>query len=114
MKKLLKPITICLLLLIIFSCAACGKNTYTVTFMKVQHMYETSNGDMNYKFIKNTTVEISKGEVIGTDNSPSTNYQSYKYIFAGWYTEKEFINKWDLNQDEVKSNITLYPKYVKK
>ena len=36
------------------------------------------------------------------------------YIFAGWYTEKEYINQWNFEEDMVEQNtiITLYAKWI--
>lgn len=35
------------------------------------------------------------------------------FDFVGWYTELEYINQWNLYNDYVKSNMTLYAKWEK-
>jgi len=34
------------------------------------------------------------------------------YFFGGWYTESNFVNKWDFNVNTVTENIILYAKWV--
>lgn len=106
-KKISILFTFILLLFIsipLFS--ACDANTETceVTFMNVAYIGETPF------FTENETITIDKGDVIG---SAPVSTNKFGYTFAGWYTEKECINQWHLYTDIVKSDLTLYPKYVR-
>ena len=93
--------------------AGCG-STYKITFMKATSLtYLRGTETISYVFAENTTIEIKKGEVIGSNNEPDTTYGTgFTFKFDGWYTDKNFNYKWDLNKDEVKTNLTLYPKYI--
>lgn len=92
-----------------------NKNTYSVTFMKASRIsYSSYNSKITYTYISNSTIEIEKNEVIGTNNAPDTQYLNGRtYRFIGWYTDKEFNYMWDLSKDEVKSDLILYPRYQK-
>lgn len=43
-----------------------------------------------------------------------TDYEIDGYTFDGFYTDAEFITKWNLDTDKVTQSMTLYPKYTVK
>ena len=51
---------------------------------------------------------MAKGLKLGEPASPHKN----GYSFDGWYKEREGINAWVFNRDEVDSNMTLFAKWV--
>jgi len=85
---------------------------YEVTFMIADSIVvQGESFKVNYK--EADSIKIYDEELIG-NKAPDAEYQnSITYTFAGWYTEKECINSWNLYKDEVESNVTLYAKYVK-
>lgn len=91
----------------------CG-STYKITFMKATWLrYVQETEIILYDFTENTTIEVKNGEIIGSENEPNTTYGTGTvYKFEGWYTDENHNYKWDLNKDEVKTNLTLYPKYT--
>lgn len=103
-KQFSKPFILMIFILIAFSClsffTACG-TVYSVKFM------DKSYGPNYNTYQEVLVITINSGECIG--NLAPTPIKNY---FAGWYTEKECVNRWDLYKDEVKSNITLYAKYI--
>lgn len=115
MNKKIKIILASLFLLVIYPLSICFtgcSSTYTVTFMKASNL-SYYNDTVRCIYIKDFSIEISKGQVIGTEESPNPTFGDGRvYKFDGWFTDKEYNYKWDLNKDEVKTNITLYPKYI--
>lgn len=120
MKQYTKTIPLLSLVFILFlaTCMLAGCNnakTYSVVFMTAINITYTESQGVNciYSSTNNDTIFVEEGNVIGS--APvNTQYGTGKlYQFAGWFTEKECINQWDLFRDEVKSNLTLYPKYVR-
>ena len=117
-KKLSKVVVSCLIAIMLLSfipmLSACKDEedkTYTITF-KVAQSISPLNSSVIYKTAK--TIEVEDGECIG-NSAPSGKYGTgYTYEFAGWYTEEELINQWDLYRDEVRSDMVLYAKYIKK
>lgn len=118
MKKILTFLLIIIIISVfpIFLCSCSCKNvdttTYTVTFMQATLSYNSHTDMVNHIFSKKTIIHVSEGNVVGSANEP--NVDKYGYTFSGWYTDKYFNDKWNLNKDEVNSNLILYPKYVKK
>ena len=112
-----KSLVILLLLVCVLpffaGCNNTQTNNYEVTFMTASHITSVSD-DVTVFYQKAKTVTVEKGGYIGSQ-APSATYGTGKtYVFAGWYTEQEYVYKWDLNKDQVNTNITLYAKYTKK
>ena len=120
MSKISKLFVPMIFILVVFACCsfltACEEENapviYTVEFYAPS---ATNLSKENPKFFsKVTSIEINKGECIG-GNAPTQSFvSSLNYTFVGWYTEKEYINPWNLYKDEVQTNMTLYAKYVRK
>ena len=121
MKQFAKTIPLFSLVFVLFfaTCMLVGCNkdnqsttTYTVTFMRASYIIDTGD-DISYNYLTNKQISVEENSVIGSI-SINTKYGTGKlYQFAGWFTEEECINQWDLYRDEVRSNLTLYPKYVR-
>ena len=117
LSKKLSKVIISLLVITLLSFAtilsACGENKKTCTIQfKVAQYISSINNSVVYKVKK--TIDIDVGECIG-DSAPDGKYGTgYTYEFAGWYTEIELINSWNLYKDEVRTNMVLYAKYIKK
>lgn len=116
MKKVLSTLSLTLILIFV-SCIliGCGDKEYKVTFMSAVNILYSDNLGIScvYRSKDEGVIFVKEGEVIGA--SPvNTTYGTGNYFkFVGWYTEEECLNQWDLYRDEVRSNLTLYPKYIK-
>ncbi len=94
-----------------FMFAGCGDSSnHTVTFMKATSIVSIK-GKIQCSYVSVKTISVEDGGVIGS--APVNTQNGSFYRFAGWYTEKECLNQWNLYKDEVRSNLTLYPKYEK-
>ena len=117
MKKFAKILS----LIVIFSALACifvscnsnQKADHTVTFMTVSSITYTKTTGMICSYVSKSKNKISvkDGEIIGPAPVDTKYGSGTLYRFIGWYTEKDYINRWDLYKDEVRSDLTLYPKY---
>ena len=81
--------------------------------MKVSAITYTQCKGVQCVYVSADTISVEDGEVIGSAPVNTQYGGGTIYRFAGWYTEKECLNRWDLYRDEVRSNLTLYPKYEK-
>ena len=54
-------------------------------------------------------MEVKKDSVISLQNEPTEN----GYLFAGWFKDKNCNFPWLMSSDKVKSNMTLYAKWIK-
>ena len=115
-KKISKVFIFSLVAIMVLSCvpllSACKDNTYNVEFKVASSI--NSFGELTVFYKTADTIEVEDGECIGSAAPNPTYAGGQTYEFAGWYTEKELINKWDIYKDEVRSNMTLYAKYIKK
>ena len=115
MKKILK-----MFVLVLAVCTAacvftgCSKN-HTVTFMTAKNISYTNSKGVQCVYVStgDNKISVEDGEVIGSAPINPQYGTGDLYRFVGWFTEKECINQWDLYRDEVKSDLTLYPKYEK-
>lgn len=120
MKRFAKTIPLISLIFVLFlaTCILVGCNnakTYSVIFMTATNItYSESQGvQCFYISTDNDTIFVEEGSVIGSAPVKTQYGTGQLYQFAGWFTEEECINQWDLYRDEVRSNLTLYPKYVR-
>lgn len=70
---------------------------------------DCNNGKFDGKF--GSSVErmvVEEGTAIRSPGIPALQGRS----FAGWYTDRSFTKKWDINEDVVTSDMTLYAKWV--
>ena len=115
-KKLPKVLTCLLIAVFMLACVpyltACNDEKHSVKF-KVAASISTYV-DFNVVYKSAGSIEVKDGECIGSDAPDPTYAGGQTFEFAGWYTEKELINKWDIYKDEVRSDMTLYAKYIKK
>ena len=115
-KKLSKLIVCSIVAIMILACvplfSACKDKTYSVEFKVASSI--NSFGELTVFYKTADTIEVEDGECIGNSAPNATYAGGHTYEFAGWYTEKELINKWDIYKDEVRSDMTLYAKYIKK
>lgn len=70
-------------------------NTYTVTF---DYQYNSQKATANAVY----QTRVSKPNLISRTD----------YTLEGWYRDKNFVQKWDFDNDVVVNNMTLYAKWV--
>lgn len=70
-------------------------NTYTVTF---DYQYNSQTSSANAVYL----TRVTKPALISRSD----------YTLEGWYRDKNFIQKWNFDNDVVESNMTLYAKWV--
>ncbi|MBQ3419024.1 MAG: InlB B-repeat-containing protein [Erysipelotrichaceae bacterium] len=72
----------------------------------------------DHELLMNRNVTFKDGENVLNSLSIKVgnkiNYQPEKdgYTFVGWYKDSQFTDAWDINNDVVTDNITLYAKFV--
>lgn len=114
MLKRMKIFT--LLILCILCISSCGSNTKEPSGIKVT--YELNGGIFQnvslpikqyYQFDEESERLIKSPEVLSKSSILKSGY-----TLEGWYTESDFKNKWDFENDELPlEGLTLYAKWVK-
>lgn len=54
-------------------------------------------------------IKVNSNDLIKNIEEPKMQ----KYVFMGWYTEEEYINKWNFDTDKVTEDLILYAKWEK-
>lgn len=70
-------------------------------------------GRKTVKFVTNCDVQIEdqkvwKGKLVERPAQP----KRVGRMFAGWYTDEDYTNRWDFELDTVSDNMTLYAKWL--
>lgn len=56
---------------------------------------------------------VKAGELVSQPNVYPAEEKYSNYLIEGWYTEPEYINKWDFAKDVVERDMVLYAKWDK-
>ena len=105
-----------------------GSNNYkdATCYVEAEKLYLYSRYFSDFAIVyvteKTYNVTIENGvdstmKQIVTENSkvtPTISAAKEGYEFAGWYTDPAFTNEWNVDQNTVTSDVTLYAKWVKK
>ena len=73
-------------------------------------MYTVVFDNMDGSSSKLYLSQTANGVRIGNDLMPKPTKEGYE--FGGWFTEKEFIYRWEPNSDPVTGDMTLYAKWT--
>lgn len=101
---------ITLLLLILFCMlplSGCDKQ-YTVKFCDNRSYYISAAQD---RFYEEYEIKVAKGSHINLPSNPKQWSSTTKFIFKGWYKDRECTEKWIENDDVVNTNLILYAKW---
>lgn len=80
-----------------------AKGVYTVAFDTCTNLQTNK--------IKERTVKA--GELVSQPNVYPSEEKYSNYLIEGWYTEPEYVNKWDFTKDVVTRDMILYAKWDK-
>ena len=86
--------------------ASYTEKTYSVTYVLTNDSYNFSETDVlpNNPNVRTTSESLTLNEPI---------LANALYVFGGWYTEPEFVEKVDKIESGTAKNITLYAKWVR-
>lgn len=123
MRKWLKTFVVSVLTLATFT--GCGKggdsvdsnsNTGSSVTSAVEEGWYTVNFELCTKLETNKVPaqEVEEGDVVVKPSVGVIGDNSERMDIEGWYTDKEYTNKWNFTMDVVESDMTLYAKWVKK
>ncbi|MBE7080602.1 MAG: hypothetical protein E7371_05125 [Clostridiales bacterium] len=123
MRKWFKTFVVSVLTLATFT--GCGKGGDTSTNNSASDSSITSATEESWcvvNFDLCTTLktnkvlpqEVAEGDVLVKPSVGVIGENTERMEVEGWYTDKEYTNKWNFTMDVVESNMTLYAKWVKK